>query len=157
LLLVGDGAEREALRERADVLGLGEGSVRFVGEVDDVRPYLWATDVFVLPSREEGLSLALLEAMAAGACVIVTDLPGHRDVVTDGETGYRVPVGDAGALREALDRSFASSELRSALGDGARRWVLEHASLARTSEAHTELYSGLRRRGSDRPARAPVS
>jgi glycosyltransferase involved in cell wall biosynthesis len=64
----------------------------------DVRPVLEAADVFVLPSRREGLSVALMEAMSAGLACIVTDLPGNRALIEHGETGLVVPVGDVTAL-----------------------------------------------------------
>jgi glycosyltransferase involved in cell wall biosynthesis len=104
LVLVGDGPDLAELERLA-----GPG-VAFAGQRDDVSPWLAAADVFVLASRYEGMSLAVLEAMARGCSVVVTDVEGMRDMVGSGDdaAGAVVPVGD--------DRAFAcevTSRLRS--------------------------------------------
>ena len=78
LCLVGDGPERQALERRARDHGI-LGAVRFAGATDDVASWLRCADVFALPSREEGLSLALLEAMSSGVAVVATDVGGTAD------------------------------------------------------------------------------
>lgn len=86
LIIVGDGPLRKELEELRDSLGL-EQRVEFVGEVDDVRPYLNKFDVFVLPSVSEGLSLAVLEAAAAGNFLIATKVGGVPEIIKHKETG----------------------------------------------------------------------
>src|SRR5262249_56746103 len=100
LVIVGDGPLRESLAGQARTLGV-EDSVRFEGTVADVRPVLAAMDVFVLPSRAEGMSNALLEAMAAGRPVVATAVGGNTEVVTDGETGLLVPPANPAAIARA--------------------------------------------------------
>jgi glycosyltransferase involved in cell wall biosynthesis len=107
LCLVGDGDLLAALRGRA-VPG-----VRFVPPVTDPGPWYAAADVVVLPSRWEGLSLTLLEALASGRCVVVSDIPGLAEAVPPG-VGARVPTGDARALAGALARRLTDAELRTA-------------------------------------------
>lgn len=82
-----------------------EGVIEYLGEVDDVRPALAASRVYVLPSYyREGTPRTILEALATGRPVITTDAPGCRETVTDGVNGYRVPPRDAGALAHAMIR-----------------------------------------------------
>jgi glycosyltransferase involved in cell wall biosynthesis len=92
--------------------------VRLVGDVPDVRPWLAAADVVVLPSRWEGLSLALLEAMAVGRSTVVTAIPGLADVV-DERVGATVPAEQADALAAAVARRLNDPSLTLAEGAAA--------------------------------------
>jgi glycosyltransferase involved in cell wall biosynthesis len=87
LLVIGRGKLEASLEAQAEELGVGA-HVRFLGLRQDVPRLLSALDVFVLPSLSEGLSLALLEAMAAGKPVVATEVGGNPEVVIPGETGY---------------------------------------------------------------------
>ena len=92
--------------------------MQFQGFCADPQPFLLQAGVFVLPSRFEGMPNALLEAMAAGLAVVVTDAsPGPLEVVEEGVSGLVVPSDDPYALAEALDRLVVDPELRGA-------WVL---------------------------------
>lgn len=112
LCVVGDGDLLPGLR------GCAPPGVRLVPPVTDPRPWYAAADVVVLPSRWEGLSLTLLEALASGCSVVVSDIPGLAEAVTNG-AGARVSVGDAGALAEALTQRLTQSDLRTAEGRNA--------------------------------------
>jgi glycosyltransferase involved in cell wall biosynthesis len=80
-----------------------EGHLQFIGQVDDVRPYLAKSRVFVLPSYyREGVPRTNLEAMAMGRPIITTDWPGCRETVVDGVNGFLVPIRDANALAEKM-------------------------------------------------------
>jgi glycosyltransferase involved in cell wall biosynthesis len=109
LCIVGDGDLLPGLR------GCALPGVHFMPPVTDPRPWYAAADVMVLPSRWEGLSLTLLEALASGCSVVVSDIPGLAEAVTDG-VGARVPVGDANALAGALTRRLTQPGLR--VGEG---------------------------------------
>ena len=100
-VLVGDGPQRAELGAHAERLGL-DGRLRFLGLVEDPIPLLPRMDIFVLPSHMEGMSNALLEAMAAGRPVVATNVGGNAEVVQDGVTGLLVPPRDPQRLAEAL-------------------------------------------------------
>jgi glycosyltransferase involved in cell wall biosynthesis len=102
----------------------------FTGERDDVPDLLSGFDVFAFPSRFEGLCLAVIEAQAAGLPVVATPVGGIRETVVDGETGLLVPVGDAGALADAVCRLLEDPELGRKLAVAARARVHERFSLA---------------------------
>jgi glycosyltransferase involved in cell wall biosynthesis len=127
LLLAGQGPEherpdRERLRQLAADLGLGA-SLHFLGHVEPVLPYLQAADVFVLPSFFEGLSIALLEAMACALAVVTTNIGGTREVVRPGVDGLMIEPGDVPALAAALGRVLGDAALAQKLGTEARSRV----------------------------------
>ncbi|WP_276271743.1 glycosyltransferase [Haloarcula litorea] len=103
LLLVGWGALESDLRETARSLGLAD-RVTVTGRVPTVAEYYAAADAFVLPSTTEGLSVTLLEAMAAGLPIVATDVAGTAEAVVDGETGLVVEPESRAALADALCR-----------------------------------------------------
>ncbi len=120
VILVGDGPERQALEKQAAAEGVAQ-RVYFKGFCRDPETYLAAASVFVLPSRFEGMPNALLEAMAAGLSVIVTDAsPGPLEVVEDRRCGIVVPSEDPHALAEAMSELVEDGDLRNRLGIAAR-------------------------------------
>ncbi|MCK4659045.1 MAG: glycosyltransferase [Phycisphaerae bacterium] len=118
--------------------------VRLPGATENVLDWYRAADLFVLPSRSEGLCNALLEAMACGLGVVATDVPGNREVLHHGETGLLVPLGEAAAFGVALRRLVEDAELRRRIGQAARRYVIENHDINRTVEAYGCAYEGLR-------------
>jgi glycosyltransferase involved in cell wall biosynthesis len=141
-LMVGGGRRADEVRQLADSLGLAD-AVHFLGQRRDVPDLLNAMDIFVLPSYSEGVSLALLEAMAAGRPVIATAVGGLPEVVTDGENGLLIPPRDAGALAQALERLLANPAWARELGENARRHVRAHFSLDRLGREINAIYEGL--------------
>ncbi|PYS38032.1 MAG: hypothetical protein DMG14_19190 [Acidobacteria bacterium] len=116
LVVVGDGPERTALKKQCPT------GARLEGACDPV-PYYQAAELFVLPSRSEGMSLALLEAMACGLPVVATDVSGSKELVTDGETGWIVEnTDDPRPLVEGLFRGLLAG-VREELGPKARAQV----------------------------------
>jgi glycosyltransferase involved in cell wall biosynthesis len=102
------------------------GVVEYLGEVDDVRPFLAAADVVVLPSYyREGMPNALLEAMAMGKPVITTDAPGCRETVREGVTGLLVPPRDVAALAAAMRLMIADPARRRTMGERGRMFAQE--------------------------------
>lgn len=97
-----------------------QGVVEYLGETRDVRPYLGACSVFVLPSYREGMPRTVLEAMATGRAIITTDVPGCRETVDDGENGFIVPVRDAQVLAEAMVRFCREPALAAKMGASSR-------------------------------------
>jgi len=124
VLIVGDGPLRARLERQVVCLGLGE-TVRFTGSVADVRTPLAAMDVFVLPSHAEGMSNALLEAMAAGRPVVATAVGGTLEAVDAERTGILVPPGDPTALAAAAVGLLADPARAAAVAGAAARRVEE--------------------------------
>lgn len=98
-----------------------EGIVEFVGRVEDVRPYIEQSSVFVLPSYREGTPRSVLEAMSMGRAVITTDAPGCRETVVEGENGFLVPVADVNGLATAMRSFIQGKELIHRMGQASRR------------------------------------
>ena len=118
--------------------------VVFTGELTDVLPCLWSMDVACLtPGSNEGFSNALIEQMAVGLPLIVTDVGGNAEAVIDGVNGYVVPVGDAGALSAALIRMYQNREGQRAMGRASRQRAEERFSLDRMCAEHARLYQAL--------------
>ncbi len=139
LCVAGEGAERSALERQAIAAGLEEG-VRFLGERDDVPDLLAACDVFVLPSRREGLGVAALEAMALGRPVVATRVGGLGTAVVHGRTGLLVAPDDAAELAAALATLIRDPVLRERLGrDGPLR-VDEGFRADQMVEAYERIY-----------------
>jgi glycosyltransferase involved in cell wall biosynthesis len=141
-LMVGGGRREAEMRETAAGLGLA-GQAHFLGPRRDVPDLLQAMDIFVLPSYSEGVSLALLEAMAAGRPVIASAVGGTPEVVTDGLTGLLIPPRDAAALAGALERLLGDPAGARQLGENASRHVREHYSLDRLGREINEIYQEL--------------
>ncbi len=141
LWLVGDGPYRAALATQINDLGLS-GSVVLPGAFDNISQLLVAADVFVLPSWEEGMSLALLEAMAQGLPVVASDIPGNRDVV-DADCGLLVPARCSDPLSAAMARVFLEPDRARQLGQNARARVRDHFSLDRAVDEHLRLFECL--------------
>jgi L-malate glycosyltransferase len=138
LLLAGDGEERKPLERQAARLGI---DVRFLGECQDVRPLLARANVVAHPSLEEGMSNAVMEAMAAGRPIVATSVGGTPELLTG--RGLLVPADDPAALAEAIGRVLADHELAARLGEAARDWSHEHLSAAAMVDRHVQIYSGL--------------
>ncbi len=134
-VLVGEGPDGAALAGCPGVLQ--------VGKTADVTPYLRAADCFALPSYDEGLSLALLEALALGMPCVASDIPANRGLAPPGALALapiRTPAALANALRPCLAGAWPH-------GPAQRAWVSERFSLAATAARHLELFAALRSRG----------
>ena len=137
LVLIGDGPDRPALERQAAELGVAERLV-VTGWTDEARRWLSVLDIFVLPSRWEGLPLSILEAMHAGLPVVASDVGSIADAVSDGRTGFVIPADDDAVLADRLGRLIADPALRRRLGEeGARVAAREYTSavMARRYEA----------------------
>ena len=131
------------LRSRSVELGLGE-TVRFVGHVEDVRPYLEIAGLFVLSSEKEGLPLVLAEAMAYGVPCIATDVGGNREIIAHGHTGLVVESGSSEQIAQAIDYLLTHPEERIRMGSEARSRVEEHFGLDETMDKLAKVLIGER-------------
>jgi glycosyltransferase involved in cell wall biosynthesis len=142
LVLIGDGSEREQLQSLARGLELDERIV-WIGWSADVRSYLPAFDVFVLPSRFEGFPLVVLEALLAETAVVATDVGSVREAVRAEETGLLVPPDDAFALAAAMRRLLGDADLRRSLGGRGRRLVLDQFTAQHMARSFRTMYDEL--------------
>jgi glycosyltransferase involved in cell wall biosynthesis len=121
--IIGDGPLRDELEQLAGSLGIGD-RIDFLGFHEDTEQYYKRAKVFVLTSSAEGLSLAMLEAMACGLPVVVPAIGDLADVVRNGETGYLIEDDDQGAFVAALHHLLEHDALRCTLGNNARSTIL---------------------------------
>jgi glycosyltransferase involved in cell wall biosynthesis len=145
LEVIGDGPDRSRV-EAAVVAHQLTDCVRLPGFRDDIPGVLAGASLFVLPSLTEGVSLTLLEAMAAGLPVVATAVGGNPEVVMDGVTGTLVPPGSPERLAEAIMAMFADPDRAQAMGEAGRARVREVFSLEAMAtgydRAYRELLSG---------------
>lgn len=123
LWLVGDGSQRESLQAQARHHGL-ENHIDFLGFRTDVAALLRASDIFVLPSRYEAMSLALLEALAAGCACVVTEVGENATVIETEVNGLVIPPENPARLATALERLFVDASLRRRLGQAAQQTAM---------------------------------
>lgn len=145
LVMIGDGPLREVALQRLADAELAE-RAWLPGSREDVAALLPLMDVFVLPSLAEGISNAILEAMAAGLPVVAAAVGGNPELVVEGHTGRLVPAGDAAALAAAMAAFHAAPEIAAGAGVAARARALESFSLdtmvARYRSLYLEGYDG---------------
>ena len=139
LVIIGSGPMQAELESQARARGIAD-AVHFTGYRADVRALMGACDVYVNCSTYEGVSLTILEAMAAGLPVVATRAGGNPEVVVDGETGVLVPIGSPALTEELI--ALASNPLRRrALGGAGRQRVVRHFSIDRMVEEYSHAYS----------------
>ncbi|NIO41067.1 MAG: glycosyltransferase [Burkholderiales bacterium] len=141
LLLVGHGPEEPGLRYYAESNGLSD-SVKFCGRTDDVRPFLEAMDIFVMPSSTEVFSNAILEAMTCGLPVVCTAVGGSVEMVVDGVTGFTYPRHDVDSLAESLSALIQDKAKREQFGQRGAARVKDSFSIERMDDQYTHLISG---------------
>ena len=116
LIIAGDGRLRSELESQAAALGLAP-QVSFLGARSDIADILRALDICVMPSLWEGLSIAMLEAMAAGLPLVISDVSGVAQAFGEEDCGIRVPPRDVAALAQAIRDLAQSPERRKKLGE----------------------------------------
>jgi|GEM_PF-417061 len=132
LLIIGEGPERQNLENQATRYR-SKKQIRFLGRRSDVAEILALTDIFVLPTMFEGLSNAILEAMAAGCAVIATDIPENRETIRPDQTGLLVPTQDSTAIAQAMNRLVKSRSDRDRLGRQAQTFVRANFDLTKAA------------------------
>ena len=128
LVLVGDGRLQRDLKDRASSLGVSEWT-SFLGTRRDIAEILKSLDIFVMPSLWEGFSVAMLEAMAAGLPVVISDVGGVSQTLGENEYGIKVPAGNAAELASAIRLLAEDPDGRASLGRSARKRVLAKFSI----------------------------
>ncbi len=140
LVLVGEGDQRAELELLTKTLGVQD-QVHFGGFRPDRLEWMRGFDLFVLPSREEGIPRCLLEAMALGVPVLASDIPGNRDLVQDGDTGILFQAGRADELAGLFDSALGPS----ARTASARSKIADEFSAARMALDYQRLFGSLAR------------
>ena len=139
LLIVGEGTLKEELLNLAAVLQI-EKNVDFAGRVEEVGGYLRSSDMFILPSFGEGMSVAMLEAMACGLAVISTDIGGTREVIENRRNGILVQAGSMEELCGAIGSVLADGAFACAIGNAARKTVEDKYSIKKIALDYMKLY-----------------
>ena len=134
-----DGKNRLRLEQLISELNLAE-HARLVGWLDDSADFYSALDVFVSASHTESFGLAIAEAMAAGAPVLATATDGALEVITEGETGFLVPVGDVPALASNLLRLLTQPAERNRISVAAQKTAAERFDVERMIDETEEIY-----------------
>ena len=151
-VIAGDGSSLEAMKRLARTLGVAE-RVRFLGRVPTERlPTVYAAaDVFVLPSvsRLEAFGIAALEAMASGKPVVVTDIPGVRDVIEDGREGFLADPVNPQDLARKIQRLVDDPSLRREMGRRGREKVIASFTIETVTDRIVALYESLLSGGRD--------
>jgi len=141
LVILGEGEQRPDLENLVHKLGL-EGKVELAGNQPDMPAWLSKMDVFVLPSWVEGLPTVILESMACQTPVIATDIPGTRELVRDGQTGWLVQPGSVAQIAEAVKRAFLQREVYASIQAQAYSWV-QNFTIERAAQQYLALYHKL--------------
>ncbi|MDH5570147.1 MAG: glycosyltransferase [Gammaproteobacteria bacterium] len=139
LLVIGDGPEKiksEKFVMDNDLID----NVIFLGQRDDVPDLLSISDIFVLPSRSEGLSCSIIEAMAAKLPIVATDVGGNSELVQDGYNGYLVPVDDPIVLAEKIELLIENSEIRNRFSKNSNMLAQNKFSLRIMLDKYSRLY-----------------
>jgi glycosyltransferase involved in cell wall biosynthesis len=141
LRILGEGPELDSLQQHAKKAG--PGVIRFEGVQGNVDQWLADSDVFVQFSSTEGLSRSVLEAVATGLPVVVSDVGGNREMVQDNFNGFLVSSNDLAGLKHSLKKLFASRELRERFGQAGVAIARRTFSRETCNNAYVELYEQL--------------
>jgi glycosyltransferase involved in cell wall biosynthesis len=139
---IGDGPLEASARALALALGVGD-VLHFAGHREELPDDLGALDVFVMTSRWEAFSLALLEAMACGLPVVASRLPGIAEAVTEDESGFLLPVGDADGMNAAVQKLLSDRDLSRRMGERARQSVEEKFTRSQMMDKLMLVYQAL--------------
>lgn len=144
LEVAGEGPCHADLLREANQLGIYE-KVQFLGQVSDPAKVLGRGRVFALPSNSEGVSLTLLEAMAAGVPVVATSVGGTPEVLKNDKTGLMVPPQNPDELANAIKKLWLDDELRDRLSLAAAQRVSEQFDITRMAQEYNQLYQGIKK------------
>ena len=141
LLIVGDGSQRTKLEKLVSKLNLTD-KVKFTGwvRVEKIPWYHNMLDIFVALSYREGFGVSALEALACENPVVVSDVGGFKEIVVDGEIGYRVPPGKPERAAIVIEKLIFNSELREKMGKKGREWVLKNYDKEKSLDLMINIY-----------------
>jgi|GEM_PF-2657357 len=143
-IVIGNGSEREMLESRVKNAGLSE-AVRFVGAKQELVQHYQHLDVVVVPSRSEGLSVTIIEALASQKLVIASDIGGIPELIIHGQTGLLVQAGSAQPLSETIQWAMENPEQSQMIAARGHAWLLAHPQfdIAETIRSYQKIYAAL--------------
>ena len=139
LLLVGDGVQKNALIKQISAYR-SKNNIKFLGKRSDVAKILSVSQIFVLPTLFEGMSNAIMEAMASRLAVVVSDIPENRELVKHGFNGLLFPVNNSRCLSNLISSVIDNPALRQALGNNAFNTIAANYKLERVVKLWEEYY-----------------
>jgi sugar transferase (PEP-CTERM/EpsH1 system associated) len=142
LVLIGDGELKSQAQAKLDAAGLSN-QAWLPGSRDDVNSLMSCMDIFVLPSRNEGISNTILEAMATGLPVVATRVGGNPELVIDGETGILVPSDDALKMMQALSSYVENEQKRQSDGQAARQIIAKRFRIEHMVDNYLSVYDDI--------------
>ena len=120
-----------------------EGLIEYLGYRTDIADVFSITNLVILPSYREGLPKVLIEAGACGRAIVTTNVPGCRDAIEPNVTGLLVPVKDAKALADGIERLLNDTDLRHSMGAAGRELAEKEYGIEKVVEAHLKIYQEL--------------
>jgi len=142
IYIVGEGPLKDKLMHQVATQRL-EDHIHFLSSVSDILPILQSTTIFVRPSLTEGMSLAILEAMACGLPVVASSVEGNVEIIDHGKTGYLVPPTNSKALAEAITFLLSNQKIASEIGENARRKIEKFYDWEHIADRTMEIYLSL--------------
>jgi len=142
LLLVGDGNEKENLLKQIENYS-SKNNILFLGKRTDVPQLLKISDIFVLPTLFEGMSNAIMEAMATGLPIITTDIPENRELITSNEVGILIPTQNAIEIQKNISLLLENETLRKSLGGNVRKEINEKFEIGKITREISKFYKSL--------------
>lgn len=144
LVVVGGGSDMSIEELKKLDTRLGSGTITYIGSVADPAPYLAASDLYLFPSRREGLPNALLEAMACGCACVSSDIGGCVDLIIPEKTGMLFPSGDAQMMSAAAIRLLQDEPLAQTVSKGAHELIVNEYEIHSVAKRLEDLYRSLR-------------
>lgn len=142
LLLLGDGDQKSSLQNLSKGLGLQE-KVHFLGKFEDIKPFMKSLDIFLMPSRFEGLGTSVLEAMAAGVFAIGSNTGGIPEMIKPGETGLLAEVDDVQDWAAKINKAMNDFDLRARCIQAAKQHIQKNFSLESMVQGNIKVYKDL--------------
>lgn len=139
-MIAGDGPQMETLKSMAEEFGIAS-RIHFIGwqKSEQLKEQYCAANLFLFPSRHEGMPNAVLEAMSSGLPVVATRIAGSEELVVNGETGALVPTEDVESLQESLRPLLVDAKMRERMGRGSRQRVEQSFSWDRVAERYQQM------------------
>ena len=142
LVIIGDGPKLDELKDEAGRLGI-DNVTDFMGFRADAIRHLKTFDAFALPSRLEGIPRCVMESMAVGVPVVVSDIPGNRSLVMHGQTGFLFELGESSDLAEKVHSLVNNREKARIMGLRAQEKIEKEFSNRRMAREYSDIYGEL--------------